>query len=386
MLFVAGGADAQVRRSHAPDSDRVVRRITINNQGIEIEHGSQDEEDSNRDRNRLRRRIEVNGDTLTFGRRTRFVGPGIVVDTDESGLVRMFSDAEVPKGERVEGDVVAIFGSVLVEGEVSGNVVAVIGSVTLRPGAVVDGDAVAIGGVLDQARGATVSGESVSLGFISHSPHWGAPTLGVLLGLVVVGWLIALFMGWILALLFPTRMLRIAATASRRTGASLLLGLLSKPLLIILIVLLLVTVIGIPIAVLLPVGYILAAWAGQLAVIYVLGCRLLRRGLGEGSLMVPIVAGTLFVAMFFALGTLLAGPAGALRTVALFFVLLGALLVIGVSVIGIGAFLLSRAGSRPREVEFRGAAPSAVSAGPAAGPAPGSAPPAPAVPPAAPGA
>src|SRR5206468_4797263 len=37
-LFAAAGASARVHRSHSPDSDRVVRRITINNDGIEIEH------------------------------------------------------------------------------------------------------------------------------------------------------------------------------------------------------------------------------------------------------------------------------------------------------------------------------------------------------------
>ena len=47
---------------------------------------------------------------------------------------------------------------------------------------------------------------------------------------------------------------------------------------------------------------------------------------------------------------MLAGPEGALRTLALFFSLLGCLLVIGLSAIGAGAVMLSRFGSRPREV------------------------------------
>ena len=150
-------------------------------------------------------------------------------------------------------------------------------------------------------------------------------------------------------LLFPNRMLQVAATASRRTTVSFLLGLLSAPLLIITIVLLCVTVIGIPIAFILPIVYLIMIWAGQLATVYLLGSRLMRRPVGEGGLMMPLLVGTLMVAAFFVMGTLLAGPAGLSRTLALFFDLLGVLLVIGLSTIGTGAVLLSRFGSRPRE-------------------------------------
>jgi hypothetical protein len=86
---------------------------------------------------------------------------------------------------------------------------------------------------------------------------------------------------------------------------------------------------------------------------YALGCRLLHRPLGQGSLSTPLLAGSLFVAAFFVLGTLLGLPEGVLRTAALFFDLLGLLLVLGLSTIGIGAVLLSRLGTRPREIDYR---------------------------------
>jgi hypothetical protein len=125
--------------------------------------------------------------------------------------VRVFADAEVPAGQRIEGDVVAVFGSVVVRGQVSGNVVAVAGSVKLEPGASVDGDAVAVGGVLDQAEGARVGGESVSLGFLPL--RFGVPTVPILLVFVIGGWLLTLFVGMILTLVAPDRMVRIAATS-----------------------------------------------------------------------------------------------------------------------------------------------------------------------------
>ena len=276
--------------------------------------------------------------------------PGIVVDAGGSGVVRVFADAEVPAGERVEGDVVAVFGSVLVRGTVTGNVVAVFGSVRLAPESSVEGDVVSIGGGLDQARGATVGGESVSLGFLPGA--FGMPALPVLLLSVFIGWLTSIFAGWLVTLLIPERMLRVATTASRRGVASFFLGLVSTPLMLFGCMLLLITVIGIPIALLLPLLFVLMAWAGQIASTYVLGSRLLRRRLGQGGAMKPILAGALFVALFFAAGAVLATPPGFPRTAALFFSLLGVLLVFCLTTIGTGAFLLSRFGTRPSDVGF----------------------------------
>jgi hypothetical protein len=93
-------------------------------------------------------------------------------------------------------------------------------------------------------------------------------------------------------------------------------------------------------------------WAGQIATTYVLGSRLLRRRLGQGRAMMPILVGTMFVAMFFVAGALLAAPPGFARTAALFFNLLGLLLIFCLTTIGTGAFLLSRMGTRPLEVSF----------------------------------
>src|SRR4029077_20025823 len=91
-------------------------------------------------------------------------------------------------------------------------------------------------------------------------------------------------------------------------------------------------------------------WAGQIAASYVVGCKLLRRRFGEGSAMGPIAAGSLFVALFFVAGAVLASPPGILRTLALFFSALGGLMVFGLSTIGTGAVLVSRFGTEPADV------------------------------------
>ena len=348
LSVTARAADAAKSRN---DSTRTAKSIRIGPDGIQIDTDGAPTDLDVKGVVKIGQgviHITTDGDTQIVRRRGVHInGPVVVVDDGNAGLVRVFADAEVAAGERIEGDVVAVFGSVEVGGHVAGNVAAVFGSVSLRPGAVVDGDVVAIGGALEQAAGAIVNGESVSLGLFSWHP--GVPTLRVLLLSVFGAWIMTLILGWMLTLIFPQRVRRVALTASQRTGGSFVLGVASGPLVVIAIVLLLITVVGIPFALMLPLAYIFIVWAGQLTTAYVLGCRLLRRAIGEGEPMAPLAAGTLFVAMFFALGAILAGPEGAVRTFALFFTLLGTLLVLGLSIVGTGAVLLSRLGSRPRD-------------------------------------
>ena len=64
-------------------------------------------------------------------------------------------------GERVDGDVVAIFGNVHVAGTVTGSAVAIFGRVELEPGAIVGGDAVAVIG--SQRCAGQVTGTEVAV-------------------------------------------------------------------------------------------------------------------------------------------------------------------------------------------------------------------------------
>jgi cytoskeletal protein CcmA (bactofilin family) len=330
-------------------------RIEVNSEGITIVHS-----DSSVDSVYEGEGVHVDADVL---------GKGIEIDLAEQGdgIVRLFSDASVPSGRRVSGDVVALFGDVEIGGEISGSAVAVMGSVRLLPGASVDGDAVSVGGAVDQPEGAGVGGQTVSIGFLPFA--WGPPGLPVMLALLTGGWLTSLLFGWLFALVFPGRLVRVAATASRRTAASFFAGLVSFPACCVLAVLLLVTVIGAPIALLLPLVYALTAYAGQIAATYVLGCKLTSRRPGERGLMLPIVAGLTAVAVCFAIAVGLAVMPGAFRLGVPFFGLLGALLLFGLSCIGTGAFLLSRFGRDPRDVVWRGEEPQVAPGPPAPVPA-----------------
>lgn len=333
LSLAPGAAGARVRHGTHPTltTDDGVRHVVIDPHGVIVSHTRGDSDST---------QITIGGD---------FEGGPIVVrgHGNGNGIVRLFSDARVAPGERVEGDVVAVFGSVRVEGEVEGSAVAVFGSLDLRRGAVVHGDAVAVGGGLT-AEGAKVSGQSVQVGCLPLT--LGLPGLPLVLATIVLAWLVSVFFGWIGAALFPGRLARVAITSSRRTAASIGLGILSGPLALMATLLLMVTVIGIPIAVFLPFVFVAVVYAGQIAATYVLGCKLTRRRLGEGGVTAPLMAGSLLVASVFGFGAILWETPGIVRTVAVFFLLVGVLLMLGLSTIGTGAFLLSRAGTRPTDI------------------------------------
>ena len=376
LALVHGVAGARLGATSAPDSGSQVRRIQVSDRGIIVD-GAVVSDTTSDDyagrvhwRDRSGRRV---GERVRERVRARMNRHGGLIEIEDSGtgIVRICSDAFVPAGEVVDGDVVAVCGSVTVEGTVNRDVVAVFGSVHLKSGARVDGDVVSIGGGLDQAEGVTIKGESVQLGFTPLT--WGLPARSVLIFAIVAGWLVSMFTGWIFALLFHTGMLRVATVVERRPAASFFLGLLSVPLFIVTLVLLCITVIGIPIAILLPMFYVLMGYAGQLAATTVLGARMARRSLTDG-LMVPLLIGTLFVAALLAFGAaLMTGGAGMGQPLSLFFLLSGVLLLLGLGALGSGAFLLSRFGTRPREVSAygRGARPqgAGVMPGPVAPPA-----------------
>ncbi len=319
---VAGPAAARVRvEVAADDTGHTTSRVHVSGSGVVVERSGE--------------RVVV-GDSS---------GASTLVVDSGAGMVRLFSDARVPRGERLDGDVVAVFGSVHVAGHVTGSAVAVFGSVDFEPGASVDGDAVAVGGVVEDREGVRVSGQTVSIGLAPLA--FGLPGIPIMLSLLALGWVITIFFGWIFSALFPERLARVAVTSSRRTLLSIVLGLVSFLAMPLVSILLVVTVVGLPIGIMLPFAYLALLYAGQIAGSYVLGSKLTRHPLGAPGAMPAIVAGNLLVGAFFAVGVVLWHSPGPLRTVAVFFHLVGLLVVTGLSLIGTGAFLLSRLGTRP---------------------------------------
>jgi hypothetical protein len=83
---------------------------------------------------------------------------------DKDAVVRFGDDIHIRRGEDVDGDVVAVGGSVRIDGDVSGDVVALGGRVIVGSRAKIDGDVVAVAGNLVLYDGCEVDGDAVTVG------------------------------------------------------------------------------------------------------------------------------------------------------------------------------------------------------------------------------
>jgi hypothetical protein len=247
-------------------------------------------------------------------------------------MVVVGKSATIEANQTVD-EAVVLGGSLRVKGKVDGDAVAIGGSITLEPGSVVEGDAVAVGGKIKVESGATLRGDRTSIsgpfstliaGLVKNAKKKDGnikidfPDFGFW-GKVMTG--LAIFLLGLLFLTFmPKKMDKMKQIMNHRPGASALGGLAIVFGFVPLLVLLCITLIGIP---LVPVAILLAA------VMFVLGLSVLAIWLGEriplfqdrktpvvglalgvGVLilvqMIPFVGGALYtLGMIFAAGSVL---------------------------------------------------------------------------------
>ena len=223
----------------------------------------------------------------------------------DNDLVRFGQDIEIEQSKTVEGSVVAIGGNIEVHGHVQGDCTAVGGSVTVDSTGVVNGDAVSVGGSTTLVPGGKIMGSNVSVGggtslFRHH--HGFLPYLGMMgVGAAVAGvmttivqLLITLLLAWLALLLIRERLVFAVERMSTHFGKSLLWGLVAWmgaivaiPTIIIVgaiaMVILVITIIGIPVAILLLLAMIFALIGAALGIVilvflgYVNGCMYLGR-------------------------------------------------------------------------------------------------------------
>jgi hypothetical protein len=215
---------------------------------------------------------------------------------DGGDRFRFGGNVVVRADEVVEGDVVALGGSVTIDGRVRGDAVAIGGSLKLGPTADVSGDAVTIGGTLTRDPGARVGGKITDVGagnFDFSQVRWDrfpfgraltfAPFFGAAAGLIAfmstLARVVVLCVLTCLVLLVGRGYVeqvgaRAVAEPVKAGAIGLLAQLLFIPLLFVTVLLLIVTIIGIPLLVLVPfaiLGLAVIGLVGFTAVTYNLG-------------------------------------------------------------------------------------------------------------------
>jgi hypothetical protein len=300
--------------------------------------------------------------------------------TSANDLVRFGEDIVIPEDKVVEGDVVAFGGSITVLGRVKGSCTAIGGSVRVEGQGAVEGDAVSMGGTVSTGDSATVGGSNVSLGSFNarRIKHWG-PWIGAVGILGTGAWiaqtlfwvLLTLLFSWLSLVLFRDRILYANRLLTEQFGKSFLFGLLgwvgmvfAVPVGIVAlilfsvlaIVILCITIIGIPVAILLAIAMVIgvigivvaagyAVFLGYIEGTMFLGQRVFGRRKDLAPLLAIVIGAALLAALdglgdlVGALSFFLLHPIGMLLGIAA-----GFLLVI-LSTAGIGSLILSRFGT-----------------------------------------
>ena len=232
---------------------------------------------------------------------------------------------------KVRQAVVTIGGSSEVDGEVGDAVVAVMGNVHLKPGARINKDAVAVAGTLTVDSGVKVAGDAVSVGgklavADGAKIHGQKVNVGLPIPFINADWLgkwlrycvfefrpLAPQVGfvWIIAGVFFLFYLFIAAVFPRpvqacvdaltqRPATTVLMGILTKILVPVVILILAVTVIGLVVVPFLMAALFLGAVVGKVAILEWLGLHIGRRlGSGFQKPLVAFLMGTILLTLLY---------------------------------------------------------------------------------------
>jgi hypothetical protein len=315
------------------------------------------------------RRITINVGDEDGDRPSGFV---IDFDSDRSrsaDYVRFGEDIRIERDDHVVGDVVSIGGNVIIEGKVSGDCVSVGGNIRLEEGAAVTGDCVSVGGNLTLADSTRVGRDAVSvwgqlrvaptarvfgdqtevsgLGFDIPSGTWGFQEEHSFIHKVWrflrrVIWLFVLAaLGALAFHLFPTRMKYLADTVESRGLMAFLAGLAGWILWLPLFILLCVTIVGIPVAILLIFLTPVLVLLGYVAAGFVVGERGLRI-FGDGGLYKRMFTGLLFLEGALLLGRLLGVLGFFFDVLGLTLAMIGYCIIFIAITVGFGAIIITR--------------------------------------------
>jgi len=261
-------------------------------------------------------------------------------------VVSFGGNVVLEQGTRVEGDVVVFGGNVSIAGEVRQDVTVFGGNVTLAPTAVVGSNLITFGGFVDRKEGATVRGR-ITRGERFYFPfEWtpvmmpfafGGSALGMLTGMAA-GFVRGIFyalalaaLGALVVVFLPTQTRQVSDTAYKSAMPSLGVGCLTLFVAVTLGILLIITLCGIPIALILFVALFIAWLFGWIALGWLIGEKVLAAAKVKETLSVPIVAVVVGIVLLAILGAL---P------------LAGWLIGLFVGSLGLGAVVLTRFGTR----------------------------------------
>jgi hypothetical protein len=274
-------------------------------------------------------------------------------------LVKTGRDIVVEEDEEVDGDIVAVGGDITVKGSVTGDVVAVGGDILVASTGVIEGDAASIGGKIKKETGAIIRGKRFRTFLPFQKISLTVPSFfGAFHGLALVARIIKimlfLFLGIVVISIVPKNVAKVKDRIQQDFLKSALVGLAGEILILPIFVLLIVTIIGIPVAVLVEPLLILAALIlGYTGISYFIGEKLREStNLKPESPMMTLVIGILAVESVLLLARVVGIFGHFLTPLSWILTFIGWMIWYVVITVGFGASILTRLGTRPKEVKL----------------------------------
>lgn len=326
--------------------------------------------------------VIVNGDTIHMQRSPHDIH---IYDPDvpNDQVTQLASNIEVREDEVVRGDVVCIFCDVDVAGEVTGSAVSVFGNVKVdgRVGneAVAPFGRVSVGpeghirsdvfaSKIVREPGGRIDGgrQEVFFNFLGGDEGlgeaWTRSTFTIIVVLKILFWLFLVLLAHALA---AKNIVKVKDRIQRSYFKSFLMGVLGQILLIPVFLLLLVTIIGIPVALfVLPLMLFGGLVLAQAAVGQLVGDKIAENtSLPLKTPLARTITGVAALQIFAYLTIVFIWPAGhgssggAFRLVTLIMFVLSAIMGYVVMTLGTGSVILTRFGTRPKEVYATGDVP-----------------------------
>jgi hypothetical protein len=273
-------------------------------------------------------------------------------------IIRFGEDITIEENECVDGDLVAFGADITVRGLVAGDVAVIGGDLHLEATGVIKGDVATVGGQIHQEPGSEIRGQRVGVGpvvpiFIPirlsyfSSRHalpsfvsFGIPLIVMISFSLLVVALVAFFA--------PRSVQRIQEAIQLAPLKSFLLGFLAIILFLPLFIILLITIIGIPVALIIqPIAYSLASIMGFAGVSLFVGARLDRSsGLKLPTPLAKMLVGALAIELAFILAWVFTLGGSILAPLFGLFIFIGCTILFVASMAGLGATAWTRFGRR----------------------------------------
>jgi hypothetical protein len=272
-------------------------------------------------------------------------------------IVKGGTDIVVEENELVKGDVTALGGDVTVKGKVEGSVVAVGGDIIVTSTGEIEKDATSIGGDVRRLPGGVIRGQDVGIGFfprdVMRIPFRPPTLVGLPFAVRIVKISFVLFIGLVVFSVVPNHVTKVKTRLEREMLKSGLVGFLGEILVLPIFVLLIITIIGIPVAILVePLVILLAVLLGYIAASLYIGEKVKQNtNIKPKTPLLTVLLGIIVIELIPVVAVMIgmAGPPGHALRLVLMIIYWGSIYLI--LTIGFGAVILTRFGTRPKEAK-----------------------------------